>query len=273
VKLAVTDQISGYELQAVSAEDGSFEFSALHDGHLRISAETQGGEGKLSAFASAQVTGHDLNRQDLHLSPPFTVRGQVELEPPPGAQEKRPVTLVILFPGGSGSMSSQGNAGEDGSFKIDDVYQGLYRVFTILGPGTREYYLAAVMLGQREVPHEAVELVPGSLPLRIVYKSNGGTVRGTVADCGSATVFLIPQGRGLQELQFVKRASCQEGGRFEISNIRPGDYYAFAFDGVVVSPDVIFGLARSLANRAVSVTVRAAEASSADLKVTSSNLP
>lgn len=273
VKLAATDEIHGDELQAVSAEDGSFELSALRDGRWRMFAETPSGETKLSAFASVQVMGHDLNGQDLRLSLPFTIRGQVELEPPPGAQEKRPVSLVILFAGGSGFMSGQGSAGEDGSFKIDDVYQGLYRVLIILGPGTREYYLAAVMLGQREVPQEAVELVPGSLPLRIVYKSNGGSVHGTVADCGNATVFLIPQDRCLQELEFVKRTSCQESGRFEISNIRPGDYYAFAFDGVVVSPDVIFRLARTLANRAVSVTVRAGEAGSADLKVTSSNLP
>jgi hypothetical protein len=58
-----------------------------------------------------------------------------------------------------------------------------------------------------------------------VFESKGGGVRGTVEDCGSAIVVLKPQ-TPHPEPQFIQTAQCSEGGRFDIANIRPGDYYA-----------------------------------------------
>src|SRR5437763_1541208 len=62
------------------------------------------------------------------------------------------------------------------------------------------------------------------------YRTDGGTVRGTVEDCGGATVVLAPQDPNLQYPDFIRRAACQQNGWYEITGLRPGEYYAFAFD-------------------------------------------
>ena len=85
----------------------------------------------------------------------------------------------------------------------------------------------------------------------------------------------------MQSLEFIRRATCQQNGRYEITALRPGEYYAFAFDsppGTLESTlrdAELFGAAppgTSFAgqwiNQAARITVRAGEATDASLKVT-----
>ena len=77
-------------------------------------------------------------------------------------------------------------------------------------------------MGDREILGQNVELLSSALPVKIIFESKGGGVRGTVEDCGSATVVLMPQDNALREPQFVQTTSCAEAGRFEMTNILPG---------------------------------------------------
>jgi uncharacterized GH25 family protein len=271
VKLAAADEIQPEEQQAVSDDDGRFEFRGVYDGSWRLFAETETGGVKLHAFGGLEMLGHDLDGQDLRLRPPFTIRGRVEVETPGGFQGKRPLVIVVLFPAGGGPGYGQGNTDENGTFKIDGVFEGLYGLRAIGEDSIRNYYMASVMLGEREVLGQNVELAAGSLPLRIVYRSNGGTVRGAVEDCAGAGVVLMPQDPGLRQMEFIRRATCNEGGRYEIPQVRPGDYYAFAFDQAPVTLDALLRFTQALVNQAVKVTVRPGEGVSADLKVSAVN--
>ena len=118
---------------------------------------------------------------------------------------------------------------------------------------------------------ENVEFSPGSLPITVIYKSDGGTVRGTVEDCAGATVTLAPQETKLLIGEFIQRAACDAAGRFQIGNIRPGEYYAYAFDRAPGMLEYSRLANPAVANQAVRVTVRAGESSSITLKVTSLN--
>jgi hypothetical protein len=80
-------------------------------------------------------------------------------------------------------------------------------------------------------------------------------------------VVLAPRDTALQSYEFIRQASCQADGRFEISSIRPGEYDAFAFDRAPVFLEVA-SFAGRYANQAVRVTVRAGEMTTASLKVT-----
>jgi len=66
--------------------------------------------------------------------------------------------------------------------------EGRYRIVPLLGDGATmySYYLASLRMAEREVPGETVELTAASPPITILYKADGGGVRGTVEDCGSA---------------------------------------------------------------------------------------
>ena len=272
VKLAAADEYPAEEAQSVSDEDGRFEFQGVRDGSWRLFVETAAGGVKLQAFTLPGMLGHDLDHQDLPLRPPFTLRGRVEFQAPAGFQGKQPLVSVTLAPpSGWGLTHGNGNTDQAGNFKIDGVFEGAYRVMAIGGEGIGSYYLASMMLGEREVLAQSFELAPNSLPLRIVYRSNGGTVRGTVEDCAGAGVVLVPQDPGLRRFEFIRRATCNEGGRYEIPQVRPGDYAAFAFDDAPDALDALLRFTQALVTQAVNVTVRPGEAVSADLKVTAVN--
>jgi hypothetical protein len=97
--------------------------------------------------------------------------------------------------------------------------------------------------------------------LTIVFKSNGGAVRGTVEKCGSGKVVLVPQehpGR------IVRSAACDEAGRYQISALRPGAYYATVIGAEWFTPDLSD---EDFLRTATHVTVRAGETTQVDLSL------
>jgi hypothetical protein len=126
-------------------------------------------------------------------------------------------------------------------------------------------------MGNRELLGQYVDLVPGTLPVEIKFESEGGGIRGMVEDCGSGTIVLAPQDSALQEPQFVRTTRCEDQGRFQIANVRPGDYYAFAFDQWGGAAELLSGLDQSLVNKAVRVRVESGALGNVALRITSRN--
>jgi hypothetical protein len=89
-------------------------------------------------------------------------------------------------------------------------------------------------------------------------------VRGAVENCAAGQVQLIPQEPALRRGGFIHYARCDSNGRYEITAVRPGDYYAFALggNGVAYAPQ---GWNDTTLTQASRVTVRAGEATQADL--------
>ena len=161
----------------------------------------------------------------------------------------------------------EGSIDDKGEFSVTHVMEGRYRIVPLLGDvsSMHSYYLASIRMAEREVLGESVELTATSPPITLLYKADVGGIRGTVEDCGSARVILVPQERALQGFgDFVRNGACDAGGHFEIANMRPGEYYAYAFDQQPPNKD----LAELLVNHAVRVTVRSGEFSGAALRVT-----
>jgi carboxypeptidase family protein len=268
VKVASTDEliVKEAERETFTAKDGSFEFPNLYDGTWRLKAAAQSEGAAVLATARQEIAGRDIDRLELRLVPPFTVPGRVVFDAPPGGPQPRPV-VVVFAPAGGGDHVPQGAANPDGSLVVANVTSDSYRI-TPIGAG-EPYYLASIQVGSREVMGEEIEFMPGSPPITITYKSDGGSVQGTVEDCNGASVTLAPQQANLQWLQLIRGAACDANGRFRIANIRPGEYYAYAFDRELGMLERYRLTDPSLANQAVRVTVRPGEASSITLKVTS----
>jgi hypothetical protein len=266
--LALFGKPEDRETHAVSAEDGSFEFADASDGVWRLSAEADSSGTKLRAFTAETMAGHDLDRIQLRLSPPFAIHGSIVREAAAGVQIRKTPLLVLLTPEGGGSDFHQGRPDEEGLFAIAGIHPGRYVVRPI--PPGPPFYLASMRLGDRELPLlEPIDLTSGALPLTIFYKSDGGGVRGTVENCGSATVIFFPQDPALQIPELERRATCGERGQFEIGAMRPGEYYGFAFDHAPGLDQMFFGftLDRGLINQAARVTIRPGEFTTADLRV------
>jgi len=256
--------VAEFEQVAQSKEDGRFEFAGLPDGNWRLTAEAKGEGLDLYAALVETVAGRDIEGLELRFVPPFALQGKV-VRTPTGTPAEKKTVGVILAPREGGYRISVGKTGDDGSFEVGNVAQGIYR-FQPTSPGA-PYYLASVEMNGHDVTGQYVDITPGTLPVTITYRADGGVVRGTVGDCGGASVVLAPQDPVLQYPEFVRQTKCRQDGRFEFTGVRPGEYYAFAFDRPVGMQE--YGsFAGKWINQAVRVTVRPGEASDASLKVT-----
>ena len=95
----------------------------------------------------------------------------------------------------------------------------------MLGVPPPPFYIDSVRLGEAALEGE-VELSAASSEVVIEYKANGGTVRGTVENCGAGKILLRSQS-GLAWAS--KGGACDDAGRFEIAGLRAGEYVALAF--------------------------------------------
>jgi hypothetical protein len=246
----------------VSKSDGSFEF-AVTDRQWRLSAEVGSDTAKLAGSLSVQMAGQDLDDVVVPLTAPFSVHGSIRFDPPDGG--KLPVGILFMPENGAG-LPSVGEVENSGKFTVDGLYAGVYGITfpAFSAPG---YYLDAIRIGDRDVLTREVEIVSEYTPISFRFKAGGGTVRGSVEDCGAATVLLLPQDRAMRRQGIVRQAQCSEGDHFEIAWVRPGDYYLFAFapgSSAVIPP---YDLDQEYLNRAVKLTVAGGSASQVDLKV------
>jgi hypothetical protein len=254
-----------------SKSDGTFEFPAVAEGEWRLSAEAQRGSLKLFAIEWIEVARHDQENLKLHLIPPVTVRGSVLAEIPKDAPAFKPGPLMLVLVGGrtrrDSDLLSLGGAiaslDAKGNSIALDLYPGLYRLGPQLQPPPQPYYLDAVRAGGVDVATQDVE-ISSDLAITVVYKSDGGSVRGTAENCASGGVVLVPADPALRRAGFSKSGPCDSTGRYEINAVRPGDYYALAFAGN--GPALALNEDSSLLDGAIKVTVRTGEASSADLR-------
>jgi hypothetical protein len=257
---------SGLDRATESGKDGSFEFADLPDGDWRLSVE-QKGDAILRAFAAVTISGRDSDAVELRLGVPFSVSVVFLLE----TQDSTTMLpgSVLLAPqwGGQSPASSKD---QQGNYKIEGVYPGRYLVKALPLAG-RGYFLASITLADRDVLGQTVELSSGSPPLKIVYRSDGGAIRGTVDDCGNASIVVVPQDPVLQrgDVAAVRVARCTEDGHFEIRNLRPASYYAFAFDHLDANTSTFLAALPPLINKAVSAEVKANQTANVELKVSS----
>ena len=267
VKLTPADQWEPQEALVVAKDGGAFEFPLVRPGEWRLVAEASHNGVELKGFEAAVVTNRDVENLEIRLSAPFTLDVFVDRQEPRDSEGNRKVTGVFLMPAdGTLDQRVAGFHKQDGTLQLEKVHPGRY-VITPLGfiPG---YYLASVVMGDRDVIGQEVDLTRGSPPIRVIYRPNPGRVSGTVEKGEGTRVVLLPKDEAFLDGQFIRSASCAAGGSFEVANLRPGDYYAFSFDNVDFQAleDPVF--VRNLAPRAVSVQVKQGEIASIKLEVT-----
>jgi hypothetical protein len=257
------------EQKITSGEDGSFQFARLTEGDWRLYAEANADGIPVKAFRSVSVGGRDIEGVELRLSAPFAIHGLVSMEAPDGKPAEQRPPMVVLGPVGASSIV-QARPDASGAFTANGIYPGAYNVLPV-SPGA-PFYLASIRLGDRDATDGRIELYSGALPLTVVYKSDGGTVRGTVEHCADATVVLTPQNPDLRRRpEFIRRARCAADGRYELTAVRPGEYYALA-----LHPDdpafsfLLIDLDQHLVNQASRVSVQPNQATLTDLKVVAS---
>lgn len=250
----------------IAGADGRFEFDAAMDGDWRIFAQAGSPQRRLKGLLDLRVSRRDLAGIEVRLAAPFPVEGFVEREEPRDQEGNRKVTGVYLIPqGATPDFQESAFHDQDGRFVLKSVYPGRFRVLPVgYVPG---YYVSAVWYGDQEITTSEIEIVNPPLPLRVLYKSGAASLTGIVERGGGAEVVLVPQDEALRDQhQFIRSAKSDSSGKFSIGSLRPGSYYAFAFDRLhrAMLEDVDF--VRRLTPRAVRVTLRHGETASVELR-------
>jgi hypothetical protein len=216
----------------VTAEDDTFEFPSMPRSERRFTAAVTETKVPVRSPGSASVSmivDRDIDDLQIRFVPPVTAEGSVELagtkaSETPAAIQKASIGLAGLIP-------RKRNA--DGTFQLLNVPPGPHWLTAMPGLAGG-YYLDSVSLGGRDVTGQALNLQPGSPPIRVVYKSNGGTVSGTVVNSDGVavegvTAILLPQTSfDIHVPDYGRVNTSGPGGTFEIESLKPGSYYAFA---------------------------------------------
>ncbi len=256
------------QISATAGADGRFEFLSAHDGDWRLFAQTQQVTPARRGFAEIHVSRRDLSGISVRLSSPFQVTGKVERDQPRDAEGNRSVTAVYLLPMESAAeVPGMSFHQQDGSFVLKSIYPGRYSVLPAgYVPG---YYVASIQYGDRDVTSHPIEIRYPPLPLKIVYSAGAARVSGTVERAPNATVVLIPRDEALRDGdQHVRTANCDAQGRFHLDSLRPGAYYAFAFQQISDTAqleDIEF--VRKLAPSATNLNLKHGESASIELRL------
>jgi uncharacterized GH25 family protein len=252
--------------------DGTFEFETVADGEWRISTNVDQPGHKLWAAQWVQLKAHDLENLELRPTTPFAIQGKVVMEVAEGVLAPEPPNVILAFTAGAAGLAARpagafltGIPDAKGDFQIQNVYPGPYQILP--GPSPPQYYLDSIRVGGHDALESGVEILPGAQPLTVTYKLGGGTVRGTVEKCAGGTVRLLPHDKAMWRQGFELFAPCDSNDRYAIAAVRPGDYYALVMAGDSAIPWYATTWDDdSLVNTASTITVRAGENSSADLR-------
>jgi len=247
------ESFSRPDAEAVSGPNGAFEFTDVGPGNWRVDAEWKRGDVELQGSSLVTVSRHDEEDVQVRLDPAFTVEGSAEA---PAAVKLKGVYVTPV----DGPRHYQAYAEiVDGRFVVKGLYPGAY---TLQNASVEGAYLAQVRLGQQEVTGKSFDLAAGAPPLRLVYRSDTGSVRGVVEKGANASVVLYMTG------EFPSTVRCAPDGTFEFKGLKPGDYSAVAFSRV--EPDLLDDPAvrQAMTRNAVSVRVDPGQSASVELRVT-----
>lgn len=231
--------------QFTRSAEGGFELQAVQPGEYVLQVQVEMGGPRGGTHREPLIVGTD-NIDDLviRMNPPVRLEGVIVAKN--DAKVDFPSVRIMLSDengrmGAFGPGAGQQLPKEDGTFVIEGVSPGKYRLqtyFGMMGPTPGEgVYLESIQYGSRDVTGAAFEISPGgAAPVRVVFDSNPGVVEGTVTKDSlpspGAMVILLNADRSKKDFSFNRTGATDQNAKFSIKGIAPGDYLAFAFENL-----------------------------------------
>jgi protocatechuate 3,4-dioxygenase beta subunit len=226
-------------------EDGTFQIWRLDPGKYLVSAfGNASGPNFRAAPVEVEVAASNVDHIELRMLPPADIAGQVEFEdeqakqgpqPPPNAQPAtqqttppKPPPLTLVLREISGRSGSSAQVGADGSFKLEGVTPGRYRVSLSWNSG----YIKSMRLGQVSIDGSLLDLSGGSYgaALSVLVSSATGEISGVVSDDKgpAAQVPVAAVAADSQALMLPTMAMTGDDGSYKLAALAPGKYKLLA---------------------------------------------
>jgi len=230
--------------------DGSFELALAPGSYTIVAANNN-----LNARTDVQVGFGDVDGVLLSLGQSFNITGRVVFEgrqPTPAELNALRISLAMNPPVAGLEPSSYSVVLPNGSLTLSAA-RGDFRIniaplLTIPGvalgpprpgsPALPNFYVKSIKLGSVDVLNGGLHLDGRpDAPLEIVIGTTPGSVEGVVVNQNgqpvpNVPVSLLPDAVRRGRFDLYKTASSDATGRFEIERVPPGDYVAFAWDGI-----------------------------------------
>lgn len=225
--------------------DGSFWIANVAPGRYQLTARAGGRDDAEFARMDVTVGGDDLGGLIVVTAPSGRITGTVVTdtgEPLPAGSPPLQVvaraatgdTPAVGFGAGGGA---QGRVGAGGTFEVGSIIDPRY--IRITAPSS--WTLRAVLVNGEDVTDVPVDVGPGQVlsGVQVVITKTVSNAEGAVLDDRKqpvldATVVLFPTDERLRYFQsrFVRSARPDQEGKFRITALPPGDYYAVAVQGL-----------------------------------------
>jgi len=228
-------------------KDGSFVIRDVSPGNYTIIASVDGTPAPMMARQSLQVAG---NVEGLRLAPQpgSRIRGRLRVE---SKGNLAGVDLDQIFlglqPADAADDSSLLTVGSDfttlthvapdGTLEWKDVPAGNYYARLMGGNDGADWFVKSTLAGGRDVNDSGISVSGGTMPIDLVLSANGAVADGVVADpkgqpVGNAVVVAVPEAHLRSRLDRFHRTVSDQGGRFTLHGLPPGDYTLFAWESV-----------------------------------------
>ncbi|HUA13729.1 MAG TPA: carboxypeptidase-like regulatory domain-containing protein [Verrucomicrobiae bacterium] len=229
-------------------KDGSFIIRDVAPGAYTILASVENAPTPMMARQSLQV----INSVDgLRLVPQSggLVRGRVHFESRNGAEVDPSQFFLTLHPvdgdedslgmliSGSG-FNTLTRVASDGSFEWKNVPPGNYFVQLAGDSGSDvAWFLKSIVTDGRDITDTSLNVSGGALSLSLAASANGAVVDGIVTDAKgqpvtSAVVVAVPEARLRPHLDRFRKSLTDQGGRFHLRSLAPGEYTLYAWESV-----------------------------------------
>ena len=233
--LAIGSAPGANGLSGVIRSDGTFEIPNVPSGTYEIRVG-QGLPPLNLGSMKVQLDDRDLEDVSVQLVPPRPLKGFVQYEEKGAANLSGfTVQLESFLPGWIPPTVSR----EDGSFEFSLVGSARYRVNIKSGPG---YYLKQIRYGNAVSTDGTISLTGAIENLILVLSARGARVTGTVVGTGEPKKSVEQAKGAVSTYQVVlvrngapgdaRLATFDQNGAFLLSDIAPGTYRLYAFEGV-----------------------------------------
>jgi len=222
---------------AETKEDGTFTFSSVREGDWMLRAV--GGQQAHVGSLEVNVEKADVENVEVRVALPITIEITADWgdTPPPPA----PLDATVQLRGGFIVLNTPANtplvALDTPRMPLPPISQEPQSMRTefrgfagkyLIGPGNSPagFYLAAMLLNDRDVLGQVADLAEGD-SLKMIYRRDGGSVRGTVEKADDSTaVILMADPTPTARIGYSIR--CDSTGAFTATDVPPGEYTAVA---------------------------------------------